>query len=321
MAKRFLFLTLVIVLTLTGLALSFNQAGATPQRPDSKAAARPASHEGPPLQLPSDAELRERSKRLIANQHHDDNALERYERIERHVDRTGGANPRTLEDKTYRVVPNGMGSAKLLLKSDDKAIDPGEYRRQLELLEEALDLALRPGDARTKTANAKHEKRMHDRAELVDAAGDAYFVKWLGRENWNGRDCDVFQLDPNPSFHPRSMLQEALTHAAAKIWVDHATDQLARGEAHITRDISIGGGILGKLYRGGVFSMEQTEVATGVWLPTRYQYDFAGRKFLFPFEEHQLVEASQYRYVGGAKESLAKVQAELASGKAMGSAP
>jgi hypothetical protein len=67
--------------------------------------------------------------------------------------------------------------------------------------------------------------------------------------------------------------------------------------------------------------MEQTEVGAGVWLPTRYQYDFAGRKLLFQFEEHQIVEASQYRFVGGVKEALAEVQAELAGGKAMESAP
>lgn len=319
--KRFLFLMLVNVLTLPGLALSQNQAAAAPQRPDSMPGAQPASHDGSLPQPPSDAELHERSKRLIANQHRDDDALEQYERTERLVDRTGGANPRTLEDKTYRVLPNGMGSVKLLMKSDGKAIDPVEFRHQLEALKEALDLALRPDDPKTKAASAKHQKRMHDRAEIVDAAGDAYLVKWLGRENWNGHDCDVFQLDPNPDFHPRSMLQGILTHATVKIWVDHASVQLARGEAHISRDVSIGGGILGKLYRGGVFSMDQTDVGAGVWLPTRYQYDFAGRKFLFPFEEHQVVEASQYRFVGGAREALAEVQAELTSGKGMGSSP
>ncbi len=321
MPKRLLFLVLVNVVGLPSLALGLSQAAAAGQRPDSKPSARHASHENSPIRPPSDAELHERAKRLIANQHNNDDALEHYERIERHLDRTGGANPRTLEDMTYRVVPNGMGSAKLLLKSDGKAIDPGEYRHELETVEEALKEALRPNDSRTRAANAKHQKRMRDRAELVDAAGDAYLIKSLGREKWNGYDCDVFQLDPNPNFRPQSMLQEILTHVTAKVWVDPSSDQLARGEAHITRDISIGGGILGKLYRGGVFSMEQTEVAAGVWLPTRYQYDFAGRKFLFSFEQHQLVEASQYRFVGGAKEALAQVQVELASGKSMGSAP
>ena len=37
--------------------------------------------------------------------------------------------------------------------------------------------------------------------------------------------------------------------------------------------------------------MEQQEVAPGIWLPTRYQYDFTARKFLFTFEQHQYVEA------------------------------
>jgi hypothetical protein len=319
MSKRLLFLMPVYVLALMGLTLCLGQLAAAPQHSDSKPAARSASQEGSPILPPSDAELRERSKSLIANQHRDDGALDLYERIERQVSKTGGSNPRTLEDKTYLVLPNGMGSVKLLLRSDGKPIDPMEYQRQLAALEDALELALWPDDPKTKTASAKHQKRMLDRAELVDAAGEAYIVKWLGREKWNARDCDVFQLDPNPEFHPRSMLQEILTHVTVKIWVDHASDQLARGEAHITRDVSIGGGILGKLYRGGVFSMEQTEVAAGVWLPTRYQYDFAGRKFLFPFEEHQVVEASQYRKVGGAKEALKEVQADVASGKVIGS--
>ena len=96
---------------------------------------------------------------------------------------------------------------------------------------------------------------------------------------------------------------------------------MVRGEAHITRDISFGGGILGKLYRGGVFSMEQSEVAPGIWEPTRYQYDFGGRKFLFSFDEHQVVEASHYRRVGPPKEALTLVQNELASGKPMAEAP
>jgi len=320
MLRHSLLLSLVSVLVAPNLGRDPSRAAEMPQHSNSRPSLRSISQGNAATQPPTDAELRERAKRLIANQHNDDAALEKYERIERQVERTGGANPRTLEDKTYRVIPNGLGSLRLLLKSDGKAIDPAEYHHQLLAWVEALELALKPDDPKTRTANAKHQKRMRDRAEIVDAAGSAYLPKWLGREKWNGHDCDVFELGPNPEFHPQSMLQEILTHATAKIWVDHTSDHLVRGEAHIMRDISFGGGILGKLYHGGVFSLEQSEVASGVWLPTRYQYDFAGRKFLFPFEDHQLVEVGNYRYVGGAKEALAQVQAELASGRTMGDA-
>ncbi len=143
----------------------------------------------------------------------------------------------------------------------------------------------------------------------------------MGTETVNGHLCDVFQLEPNPDFHPHSTLQEAIGHLTAKIWVDHAQNQLIRAEAHVIRDLSFGGGILGKLYRGGVFSIELSEVAPGVWLPSRYRYDFTARKFLFTFEQHQFIEASHYRRIGSAKEVLAMVQDELATGKSFSGDP
>lgn len=57
-----------------------------------------------PAQSPSEAEIRARSLKLLENQHRNDEALEQYERVERHVDRTGGATPRVLEDKTLSLI-------------------------------------------------------------------------------------------------------------------------------------------------------------------------------------------------------------------------
>jgi hypothetical protein len=48
-------------------------------------------------------------------------------------------------------------------------------------------------------------------------------------------------------------------------------------------------------------------------LPLHMQYDFAGRKFLFSFEQHQTIEVSHYRRVGPPKEALVLVESELAS--------
>ena len=301
--------TIIATLALAGLALA------------SVRNFSPALTSGPAVisqsnqQPPSDAELRARADKLIANQHADDIATREYERIERHVDRTGGNNPRILEDKTYRVVPTGPGTLKILLQDDGRSTDPAEYRKQLLAWRDLLQLALNPNDSRIKAAYAKAEKKKRDRAELVNAAREAYSVRWLGRENLSGHDCDVIQLDPNPAFHPRTTLQEALTHANAKIWVDRNAVQILRAEAHIVRDVSFGGGILGKLYHGGVFYLEQAEVAPGVWLPKLYQYDYTARKFLFTFEQHQFIDASHYRRIGPPKQALLVALDELANGK------
>jgi len=266
-------------------------------------------------QRPSEAEIRARTKNVTDNQHRNDEALDQYERIERYVDRSGGSNPHTIEDHTYRVVPDGGGTIKLLLKDGNQPADPTEYRQQLQLLESVLETMAKPDDSRAKAAREKYEKRKRERAQFVDAASEAYVANWVGRENYNGHACDVIELDPNPNFHPHSMFQAALAHVSAKVWVDHQEDQIVRGEAHVLNDFSFGGGILGKLYRGGIVSMEQAEVAPGIWLPTRYQYDFAGRKFLFPFEQHQTIDAGHYRRIGPPQEALAIVRNELATGK------
>jgi hypothetical protein len=293
----------------------------SPVRNRIRASTRLAQQSGAQAQPPSDAEIRERGQKLIDNQHRDDIAIDQYERIEHQMDRTSGANPRVSEDKIYRVVPTGTGTMKILLKENNKTTDPVLYRQQLQTWRELLELALKPDDARAKLAYSKWQKKKTDRAELVDATREAFFTKWTGQETVNGRPCDVLELTPNPSFHPHSIFQDAMTHVTAKIWVDHGTDHLARGEAHVMRDISFGGGILGKLYRGGVFSFQQAEVTPGVWLPTRYQYDFMGRKFLFTFEEHQYIEASQYHRMGTPKEALAMVESEIASGKVVNGDP
>lgn len=189
------------------------------------------------------------------------------------------------------------------------------YREQLQGWESLLETMVRPGDAKAKSAYDKYRKRQMERAELVDAMSDAFIPKQLDSEMRNGHRCDVFELDPNPAYHPRSIFEEALSHVVATMWIDRESLQLVRGEARVVKDFPVGGGLIGKLYRGSTFSMDQEPVAPGIWLPVRYQYDFSGRKFLFPFEEHEVIEASHYDRVGPPKEALLLVQNELASGK------
>jgi hypothetical protein len=285
-----------------------------------QASARPSpaaakSPNAPSPNPPSSAEINMRAQKLLENQHRDDEALQQYERIERREDFTAGPNPRTIEDKTFRVVPTGTGTFKILLKENGTPTDPAQYRRQLQAWEDVLELMLKPNDSRAKTAYDKYNKRQRERHDLVNAMMTAFSARWQGQKTLNGHFCDVFELTPKPDFHPRSLFEEALTHVTAKTWIDRDSNQLVRGEAHIMRDISIGGGIIGKLYRGGVFSLDQSPVDAGIWEPTRYQYDFEGRKFLFTFEQHQVIQASHYRRVGPLKDALVLVQNELASGK------
>jgi hypothetical protein len=281
----------------------------------------PAQHPSPGPgtgAAPLPDEVRALGDRAIANQHRNDAANREYERLERHYVREG---PHVLEDRTFRVVPTGTGTLKLLAKEGDKPVDPAFYRKQLQAWEQVLAIAVNPNDPRERDSEERAQRKAQDRAEMVAAVRQAFRFTWLGRETRGGRTLLKLAMDPNPTFQPRSRSAELLTHARAVIWIDESQAQLVRGEAEIIRDISFGGGVLGKIYRGGRFVMEQEEVAPGIWLPTLYQYDFEGRKFLFGFAVHETTEISHYHRDGPPKDALVLVRSELANGRGFSADP
>ena len=79
------------------------------------------------------------------------------------------------------------------------------------------------------------------------------------------------------------------------------------------RDIGFGGGFLGKLYRGGHLMMKQRPMTAEIWLPSYYQFDFAGRKLMFGFEEHEKIDVSRYRDLGSVTQALAVARNDMAN--------
>lgn len=265
-------------------------------------------------QEPSPQAVRELVERAIANQHRNDAALTEYERREHRQARKEETDTALSEDKTFRVVPTGTGTLRLLIEEASQPVPQEFYRRQLRDLEQGLVWALDPAESKQKRRIEKFNKRNRERAEMVDAIGDAFLFTWQGRESSNGHFPVRILLEPDPAYRPRSRNGEIFRRVRAVVWIDEASTQLVRIEAEIISDISFGGGVLGKIYRGGRLVLEQAQVAEGVWFPTRYEYHFTGRKFVFGFELHEVTLASAYRRIGPPKEALAAIRRELSNG-------
>jgi hypothetical protein len=266
----------------------------------------------------SPAEVRALVERVIANQHRNDDAAMEYERFERRVARKSGEEGRIVEDKTFRVVPTGTGTVRVLTEENGRAVSPETHHKQLRGLEQALAWALEPQEPRQKQRVEKWERRRRERAEMVDAVREAFRITWLGDEPQNGRTLVKLLLEPAPDYRATSRVTDLFRHVRATLWVDEAAGQAVRVEAEIIRDISFGGGVLGKIYRGGRFRMEQKEVAPGLWLPVLYQYDFEGRRFVFGFRVHEQTRAENYRRIGPLEEALAAIRRELAGSRTDG---
>jgi hypothetical protein len=267
----------------------------------------------------SPAEVRALVERAIANQHHNDDALNLYERREHRMVWKTEEHQKVEDDKLFRVVPTGTGTIKMVLAERGQPTAPAEFRKQLQYVEQALVWALDPRESKQKARVEKFAKKQAERRQTVDAVLQAYTFTWLGREQRNGRSLVKLRFDPNPNYDAPSRATSMLAHATATVWIEPQAAQVVRVEAELARDFSIGGGIFGKVYKGGRFVMEQAPVENGIWLPVELSYNFKGRKFVFGFELHEQTRASAYRRIGPPPQALAQIRRELNSASASGS--
>lgn len=287
---------LAIVLILAGSAGLF-AIGPTPNPRDDRA--------------PSAEERQALLKRVIANQHRDDAAVDIYEHIEHRQTRRTAEDTAVVQDQAFRVIPTGTGADKIPVYPDGKPIDPVAYTEELRKLEKALVWATNTNGRAQRDSLAKYRKRQKEREELVDAALDAFVFTWLGRETVGGQTIAKFHLDPNPAYKPTSRTTSIFSHIRATVWLDESAAQLTRVDAEIFEDMAFGGGLLAKVYKGGRFILEQAEAAPGIWFPTLYDYNFDGRKFLFTMAVHVRTTLTRYKRIGPPAEALTLIRAEL----------
>ena len=48
-------------------------------------------------------------------------------------------SPKILEDRTYRIVPTGTGTMKMLISDRGKQVEPADYRKELQLWQQTLN--------------------------------------------------------------------------------------------------------------------------------------------------------------------------------------
>lgn len=247
---------------------------------------------------------------MTANTHRNDAAIEEYERIEHWTERRSEKDPQVRLDRTYRVVPTGTGTLKVILKENGNAVPPEYYRDELRQLEQVLEWALDPGEPKQKLRVEKWKKRTAERYQAVEAFRDAYVVTWLGRDTLEGRALVKIHFEPKPEVHAHSVGTDLLSNSRVTVWLD-AGAQVVRLEAELVRNMAFSGGLLGKIYKGGRVTIDQFEVAPGLWMPRTTRYEVKGRKFLFSAEQWRAGEASDYRRVGPPREALHLVRSEL----------
>ncbi|QMV19850.1 hypothetical protein GOB94_15030 [Granulicella sp. 5B5] len=76
----------------------------------------------------------------------------------------------------------------------------------------------------------------------------------------------VLDFEPNPKFHPPTMMSELLTGLAGRVWIDAETKHVTRIEGRVLHPVNFGFGIVARIYPGGTIVFEQARMNDGHWI-------------------------------------------------------
>ena len=237
---------------------------------------------------------------LQANEDKVEGILDTYSYIQKQTSRaiSKDGQLKETESETYQLsFYKGNRIRRLIekngkpLNEKDQAKEDEEVQKRVEEIEKEL--------AKTEKDEAKNgppdeNSRRVSIAELLRAS------KLINprRERFRGRDVIVFDFEPNPDFdykNAKSMLK-FFGKTAGVMWIDEKDKQVARLEAFLAENFSVGGGVLAKLKKGASFTMEQERINDEIWLPSVAEINLSARVLLVKgLDLNQVVRSYDYK--------------------------
>ncbi|HET9180801.1 MAG TPA: hypothetical protein VFP59_01605 [Candidatus Angelobacter sp.] len=174
----------------------------------------------------------------------------------------------TLEWKwgteTREVIETPQGRADRIVEFNGEPLSPDQSSKQ----EERLRKLLRNRDA-VRHEIADQEAEVKRRINMMQAFPLAFKFTPEGEQDGLLR----FSFRPNGSFSPEGRQTQVYRGMQGKVWVEPKQRRLVRIDGTLTRNVSFGWGIFGKLYKGGHYRIEQTQVKPGIWRITTLDLD------------------------------------------------
>jgi hypothetical protein len=116
--------------------------------------------------------------------------------------------------------------------------------------------------------------------EAIDEAFRIYDFRMIGRDRVDGYDAIHFTFSPAPGVTPRTSEGKLLQKFSGRAWIAERDHQLIRFEAESIDDVSMGLGLLARLYKGSRVVFQRRQLSDGVWLPSEFRYSGGGRVLL-----------------------------------------
>jgi hypothetical protein len=207
--------------------------------------------------------------------------------------------------ETRSVIETSEGRADRVVQFADEPLSSEQQAKQDRRLKKLLS----DHDA-VKNELQDQKAETQRRIRMVKAFPRAFFFDFVGREN--GLLC--FEFRPNPEFSPKDRETQMYRGMVGKVWVEPVHERIVQVQGKLVKDVSFGWGIVGRLNKGGIYEISQTQLSPGIWRITTLNVDVKGRMFfLNSFRFMRRESNSHFRPVSASLSYPAAVQNLLAT--------
>ncbi len=175
------------------------------------------------------------------------------------------------KQETREVVEARSGSLDRLIALAGKPLSGAEQHDEMQRI-----LRLSHDRAEQQKLEQAHQKDEEQYNAFLRIIPQAFLFERAGESDHLVR----LSFKPSPSFQPSSRVERVLQEMAGEIWVDAAQNRLALIHGVLMNDVKFAGGFLGRLERGGEFTLKRTEIAPDQWEVTQIAVNMRGKAVL-----------------------------------------
>jgi hypothetical protein len=238
----------------------------------------PARESQPPLPQDATQYVRETLKYQIAA----DAADHSHWRYHIHREDEKGAQDRDVIDSKDGQIARTLLIDGQPLTAEQRAADEARMKKLVD-------------DSAERAKRGKREKDDEDKGlQMLKAIPDAFIFKYEGAENGQVR----LSFFPNPHYNAPTRELQVFRSLSGMMWIDRAGRRLARLDGSLFEDVTFGWGLLGRLNKGGTFSVRQSRVGDDHWEVVSLDVKMSGHAVIFKsINVKQLQRITDFRRV------------------------
>jgi|SRR5579864_1262403 len=174
--------------------------------------------------------------------------------------------------QSREVVETKDGVIYRVMGVDGRPLSAEERRLEDQRIQKLLN---NPSDQK-KQQKARDEdaKKAKEMLQMLPAA-------FIYRVQSVGETTIRLSFVPNPAFDPPTRETKVFHNMEGTMLVDRRQKRLRLLSGRLANDVEFGGGLFGRLHKGGTFLVEQTDVGGGHWEPTLTDVHITGRALFF----------------------------------------